>query len=193
MQFGTQTWPSSAASTSYSAPPGYRLVPDERTLTRQQQLEMQARAQYPTRQEPVPPPPMESGPKYQVPARFVEPEEVTLPNEVLPDSTPSVFIQNDYQAVYLKAVNTRGIIDTVKYVPERPANPETTEESNTPVTVDFAGLEERIVAPLMAEINELKKAIAQNRPQQKYYKPHNKGKTAQQAEDTARAASNTAT
>lgn len=192
MQFGSNAWPTTAGSQSYVAPPGYRLVPDERTLTRQQQLEMQARAQYPARQEPVPPPPMESGPKYQIPARFVEPEEVTLPNEVLPDSTPSVFVQNDYQAVYLKAVNTRGIIDTVKYVPEKPANPETPGVNNVPVSVDFDGLEERIVAPLMAEINELKKAIAQNRSQQRYYKPNNKPKTAQQAEDTARAASNAA-
>lgn len=192
MQFGTSNWPTSAASQSYVAPPGYRLVPDERTLTRQQQLEMQARAQYPTRQEPAPPPPMESGPKYQVPARFIEPDEVTLPNEVLPDSTPSVFIQNDYQAVYLKAVNTRGIIDSVKYVPERPVNPEKPEESNAPLSVDLTGLEELIVAPLMAEINELKKTIAQNRPQQKYYKPNNKGKTVQQAEGVAKAASDAA-
>lgn len=162
---------------SYNPPPGYRLVPDDRMMTRQQQLEAQARGQQPTlanydQTQPQP----QNGPKYHLPARYVMPEEDVPPIEVPQDGTISVFVQNDLKAVYLRQVNGRGLIDVVKYVPEKPEEEAPVQNDFQPskikAEVDFTALEERIVAPLMAEINELKKAV--NR--KPYHKPYNNNK-----------------
>lgn len=62
----------------------------------------------------------------RVPARIINDPKEIMPNEVPMDGSVSLFPTADYSCVYAKAWNANGMIDTVKYVPEKPeTQPET--------------------------------------------------------------------
>ena len=55
----------------------------------------------------------------RVPARIINDPKEIMPNEVPMDGSVSLFPTADYSCVYAKAWNANGMIDTVKYVPEK--------------------------------------------------------------------------
>lgn len=160
---------------AYNPPPGYRLVPDERLMTREQQLaQMYNRTPYqdPTmmNQQPVKP---AQNPVPTIPARIIASPEEIAPNEVPSDMTPALFLQNDSQAIYMAVVNRRGVIDQFKYVLEQQPTEESTQKESPTVAIDFAELTNKVMTRLddvMAELDQVKKMT---RSQNRYHKPYN--------------------
>lgn len=143
-----QNWPSTQ-NNQFSVPYGYKLVPDP-ALNNINNSSLLTNTQ--------------SGMNRMggIPGRIVTSIEEIRPNEVPSDGTVSLFLKNDYTAIYAKAVNAQGTIDTVEYIPkpqEKQANsPETT------TSVDFSEITERL--------DKIEKMIAkQKRP---YYNKNHK-------------------
>lgn len=139
---------------NYATPDGYVLVPDPRYQSAQngrmgpiQNMAMQQAGTIQTR--PV------------IPAGITTGLEDIRPNEVPSDGTVSLFMMNDYSAVYAKAVNQQGTIDTVKYVPEKPVE-QVVQNGST----DFNQL-------VLSRLDNIEKMIAQNR-NKPYYKNYHK-------------------
>lgn len=59
-----------------------------------------------------------------MPGRIVASEQEILPNEIPMDGSIALFLQSDLQCIYAKAWNNRGTIDNVRYILERPAEPQ---------------------------------------------------------------------
>lgn len=96
-----------------------------------------------------------------IPARFASSYEEIKPNETPSDGTPALFLQSDYQCIYARAMNDKGTIDTVKYVPEKPAEPE-------PVQNDQE-------SDIVARLERIEKMLERNnRPYYGQKKPYNK-------------------
>lgn len=89
-----------------------------------------------------------------IPARMTTGLDDIRPNEVPSDGTVSLFMQSDYSAVYAKAVNAQGTIDTVRYVPERPP------QAEQPKQVDISDIDKRL--------ERMEKMISKLKP---YHKP----------------------
>lgn len=167
---------------AYNPPPGYRLVPDERLMTREQQLaQMYNRTPYqdPTmmNQQSVKP---AQNPVPTIPARTIASPDEIAPNEVPSDMTPALFLQNDSQAIYMAVVNRRGVIDQFKYVLEQQPAEEPAQNDSPSVSVDFTELTNKVMTRLddvMAELDQVKKMT---RSQNRYHKPYNKPKEGKQ-------------
>lgn len=158
----------------YNPPPGYRLVPDERLMTREQQIaQMYNRTSYPDQsvmsQQPVKP---AQNTTPTIPARIVSSPDEIAPNEVPSDMTPALFLQSDSQAIYMAAVNRRGVIDQFKYVLEQQPVEQTAQNDSPAVAVDFTELTNKVMTRLddvMAELDQVKKMT---KSQNRYHKPY---------------------
>lgn len=158
----------------YNPPPGYRLVPDERLMTREQQLaQMYNRQPYQdqvmTNQQPAKP---VQNTVPTIPARIIASPEEIAPNEVPSDMTPALFLQNDSKAIYMAVVNRRGVIDQFKYVLEQQSTEEPVQNESSVASVDFEELTNKVMTRLddvMAELDQVKKMT---RTQNRYHKPY---------------------
>lgn len=99
-----------------------------------------------------------------IPARMTTGLDDIRPNELPSDGTVSLFMQSDYSAVYAKAVNAQGTIDTVRYVPERPA------QTEQPINNGFSSIEQRL--------DRIEKLLSK-RNKTRYHKPVNQEGDAQ--------------
>lgn len=92
----------------------------------------------------------------RVPARIINDPKEIMPNEVPMDGSVSLFPTADYSCVYAKAWNANGMIDTVKYVPEKP------ETQNTPQSQD-------VLSAILARLDNIERTL--NKRNKPYNKP----------------------
>lgn len=99
-----------------------------------------------------------------IPARMTSGATDFKPNEVPSDGTPACFLQGDYSCVYVRAVNTQGTIDTVRYVPEVIEKPKEEAQNNNQEDV-------------IARLERIEKKLEQNNRSYYQKKPYyNKAK-----------------
>lgn len=110
---------------------------------------------------PVPPPII------RLPARMVNSLEEIRPNEAPSDGTVALFLQNDCSCIYAKAVNGQGMIDTVRYVPEKIEEPIQETKPDNSLTELFAKMESRL-----DKVDERFDKFEQLLAKKTYYKPH---------------------
>lgn len=79
-----------------------------------------------------------------------------MPNEVPMDGSVSLFPTADYSCVYAKAWNANGMIDTVKYVPEKP-------ETQPPVQ------SQDVLTAILARLDNIERTL--NKRNKPYNKP----------------------
>lgn len=92
----------------------------------------------------------------RVPARIINDPKEIMPNEVPMDGSVSLFPTADYSCVYAKAWNANGMIDTVKYIPEKP------ETHNTPQSQD-------VLSAILARLDNIERTL--NKRNKPYNKP----------------------
>lgn len=92
----------------------------------------------------------------RVPARIINDPKEIMPNEVPMDGSVSLFPTADYSCVYAKAWNANGMIDTVKYVPEKP------ETQNTVQSQD-------VLTAILARLDNIERTL--NKRNKPYSKP----------------------
>ena len=102
----------------------------------------------------------------RVPARIINDPKEIMPNEVPMDGSVSLFPTADYSCVYAKAWNANGMIDTVKYVPEK------TETQNTPRSQD-------VLSAILARLDNIERTL--NKRNKPYNKPVPKKEVEQNA------------
>ena len=74
--------------------------------------------------------PQPQQPSLQIPCRVISnPNDIT-PNEIPMDGRVSLFLANDNSLIVAKQWNQNGLIDTVRYIPERP--PESAQAESVP-------------------------------------------------------------
>lgn len=92
----------------------------------------------------------------RVPARIINDPKEIMPNEVPMDGSVSLFPTADYSCVYAKAWNANGMIDTVKYVPEKP-------ETQPPVQ------SQDVLTAILARLDNIERTL--NKRNKPYNKP----------------------
>lgn len=106
-------------------------------------------------------------PIIRLPARMINSLEEIRPNEAPSDGTVALFLQNDCSCIYAKAVNGQGMIDTVRYVPEKIEEPVKDEKTDSSISELFAKMESRL-----DKVDERFDKFEQLLAKRAYYKPH---------------------
>nr|DAU25858.1 MAG TPA: hypothetical protein [Caudoviricetes sp.] len=92
----------------------------------------------------------------RVPARIINDPKEIMPNEVPMDGSVSLFPTADYSCVYAKAWNANGMIDTVKYVPEKPETQPTVQSQD-------------VLTAILARLDNIERTL--NKRNKPYNKP----------------------
>ena len=92
----------------------------------------------------------------RVPARIINDPKEIMPNEVPMDGSVSLFPTADYSCVYAKAWNANGMIDTVKYVPEKPETQHTVQSQD-------------VLTAILARLDNIERTL--NKRNKPYNKP----------------------
>lgn len=95
-------------------------------------------------------------PVKRVPARIINDPKEIMPNEVPMDGSVSLFPTADYSCVYAKAWNANGMIDTVKYVPEKPETQPTVQSQD-------------VLTAILARLDNIERTL--NKRNKPYNKP----------------------
>lgn len=92
----------------------------------------------------------------RVPARIINDPKEIMPNEVPMDGSVSLFPTADYSCIYAKAWNANGMIDTVKYVPEKPETQPTVQSQD-------------VLTAILARLDNIERTL--NKRNKPYNKP----------------------